>query len=169
MEQTAQIHQTMAVGLPEGRKHRVVSRSTSVSPLYNILNAWSKTTRTSGDPISGKLLSNFSISSSPVTFTSVLPELFGTGLNASKENVSVGGAEGAEMAGRDEISPSKSRSGNAEAAASKSMSSGLDELERPDVTSEKEPPSNSLSRARKSDILEREGTRCEGGEVFCER
>ena len=78
--------------------------------------------RTWGTSMSGNSLSNLSISSSPVTFTSVVRDGGGL-LKSSKENdpeVLVGGAAG----GGAEESPVPSReiSGEAEAARPKSMS-----------------------------------------------
>ena len=70
--------------------------------------------------MSGNSLSNFSISSSPVTLTSVVRE--GGVLKSSKEKLSDALNGGAAAAGGMEMSPSSEISGKAEAARSKSIS-----------------------------------------------
>jgi hypothetical protein len=67
--------------------------------------------------MSGNSLENFSISSSPVTFTTVSLGASNSSKNKSFEVVR------AAAAGRVGMSPSREMSGKADAAASKSMSS----------------------------------------------
>jgi hypothetical protein len=68
--------------------------------------------------MSGKSLENFSISSSPVTFTTV-----SRGASNSSRKKSLLRAAVLAVAGRAGMSPSREMSGNCDAAASKSMSS----------------------------------------------
>lgn len=116
---------------------------------------------TEGSSSSGKALSNWSISSSPVTFTSVV---FCTGMgavsNASKENEPVASGEVIEAAATAGMgmssSPSSEMSGKADAARSKSISSPPAAVAKEPPVSvgvENSSPRSSLSRERKSAIV----------------
>ena len=102
--------------------------------------------------MSGNSLSNFSISSSPVTLISVVRD--GGVLKSSKEKLSVALMGGAAPEGGTEMSPEPSSeiSGKAEAARSKSMSPPAVANEPP-VGVPNSSPRMSLSRCRKSVIV----------------
>ncbi len=104
---------------------------------------------------SGNSFSNFSISSSPVTFTSVSLPLIDGVSKSSNEKLpldATGAPDGADGTG---MSPSNSMSGKAEMACSKSISSPAAVAKEPPVSVgvENSSPSSSLSRARKSVIV----------------
>lgn len=126
--------------------------------VFNVLSpvSFQCATLTEGMSISGNSFSNFSISSSPVTFTSVV---LGGESKSSKEKPpleKVWPAGGADGTG---ISSSSEMSGKAEAAASKSMSSPPAAVANvPPVGVENSSPSSSLSRERKSVIVGGGGT-----------